>query len=68
MKNALPKNGVTAERAAIIKLARKLGIPYVPIASYFKINQGRIADVMKGRLFPNIPPAKALPADFPVTG
>lgn len=68
MKNGLPKNGVTAERAAIIKLARKMGIGYAQIAAYFVINQGRIADVMKGRLFPNTPPANALPADFPAFG
>lgn len=65
---SLPKNGVTPERAAIIKLARNMGIPYVPIASHFAINQGRIADVMKGRLYPNVLPAKKLPADFPVFG
>ena len=65
---SLPTNGVNAERAAIIKLARNKGIPYVPIATYFTINQGRIADVMKGRLYPLVPPAKALPADFPSFG
>ena len=30
-----------------------------------QINQGRIADVMKGRRFPNIPAATSLPTDFP---
>jgi 16S rRNA G527 N7-methylase RsmG len=49
----------------VIKLARKLKYNYARIASYFQINQGRIADVMKGRRFPGIPAAIALPSDFP---
>lgn len=49
----------------VIKLARRLKYNYARIASYFQINQGRIADVMKGRLFPDIPPAATLPSDFP---
>ena len=61
----LPRNGVNEERAAIIKLARNMGIQYVPIATYFEINQGRIADVMMGRLYPEVTPANALPTDFP---
>lgn len=65
---ALPRNGITPERAAIIKLARNRGVPYVPIASYFSINQGRIADVMKGRLFPDVKAADKLPDDFPSFG
>lgn len=56
---------LTAEMAAIIKLARQLRYNYSVIASYLVINQGRIADVMKGRRFPEIPPASALPSDFP---
>lgn len=57
---------VTAEMAAVIKLARRLKIPYSWITGYYTgLNFGRIADVVKGRLFPDIPPAKALPADFP---
>jgi hypothetical protein len=48
-----------------IKLARTLKYNYARIASYFQINQGRIADVMKGRLYPDIPAAARLPADFP---
>lgn len=50
----------------VIKLARKRKINYARIASYYRINQGRIADVMKGRRFPEIPPADDLPPDFPV--
>lgn len=64
----LPRNGVNEERAAIIKLARNMGFQYVPIATYFEINQGRIADVMMGRLFPGIKPASLLPDDFPTFG
>ena len=56
---------VTPEIAAAIKLARKLGYQYPPIASFYVINQGRIADVMKGRMFPEVPAADALPPDFP---
>lgn len=56
---------LTAEMAAIIKLARANKYNYSLIASYLVINQGRIADVMKGRKFPNVPPAEALPSDFP---
>lgn len=49
----------------VIKLARNQKYNYARIASYFQINQGRIADVMMGRRFPEIPPAAALPSDFP---
>ncbi|MGO8954130.1 MAG: hypothetical protein ACLPWS_00550 [Rhodomicrobium sp.] len=56
---------LTPDMVPVIKLARKLDYNYARIASYFQINQGRIADVMTGRRFPEIPPAKQLPADFP---
>jgi hypothetical protein len=49
----------------VIKLARSKGIKYEVIASYFVINQGRIADVMMGRIGPEVPPADRLPPDFP---
>lgn len=59
---------VTPEMAAVIKLARAMGIPYSWITGYyFGLNFGRIADVMKGRRFPEIPPAEALPSDFPTS-
>jgi hypothetical protein len=52
--------------ASVIKLARAMGIPYSWISGYYPgLNFGRIADVVKGRLFPNVPPAERLPADFP---
>ena len=56
---------VTEAMAAVIKLARQLGYKYEVIAAYFTLNQGRIADVMKGRIAPTVPPATALPDDFP---
>ncbi|ADP70887.1 hypothetical protein Rvan_1637 [Rhodomicrobium vannielii ATCC 17100] len=56
---------VTPDMVPVIKLARQMKINYARIASYYVINQGRVADVVKGRLFPNIPPASQLPADFP---
>ena len=56
---------VTDATASVIKLARSLGYKYETIASYFVINQGRIADVMKGRIAPAIPAARVLPSDFP---
>ena len=55
---------VTPERAAVIKTARAKGYKYAVIASYFVINQGGIADVMKGRMHVDVPPAP-LPPDFP---
>jgi len=60
MKKYMPSTTVST-----IKLAREMGYKYEVIASYFVINQGRIADVMKGRIGPEIPPAMALPPDFP---
>ena len=56
---------LTPDMVPVIKLARHRKYNYARIASYFQINQGRIADVMKGRRFPEIPPASALPSDFP---
>ena len=56
---------VTPEMVPVIKLAREMKYNYARIASYFQINQGRIADVMKGRRFPDIPKCQSLPPDFP---
>lgn len=57
---------VTPDMVPVIKLARAMRIPYSWISGYYAgLNFGRIADVMKGRLFPDIPPAKQLPPDFP---
>jgi len=60
MARQLPESVV-----AVIKLARRLGYKYEVIASFFVINQGRIADVMKGRIRPDVPPASELPPGFP---
>lgn len=58
---------LTAEMAAVIKLARSLGVPYSWITGYYAgLNFGRVADVVKGRRFPDVPAAERLPADFPV--
>lgn len=57
---------LTPDMVPVIKLARMLNIPYSWISAYYAgLNFGRIADVMKGRLYPEVPPATALPADFP---
>lgn len=57
---------VTPAMASVIKLARSLGVPYSWISGYYMgLNFGRIADVAKGRLFPDVPPADRLPPDFP---
>ena len=56
---------LSPEMVPVIKLARLKKYNYARIASYFQINQGRIADVMKGRRYPEIPPAAELPSDFP---
>lgn len=57
---------VTPDMVPVIKLARQKKIPYSWISGYYPgLNFGRIADVMKGRLHPEVPPAASLPADFP---
>ena len=56
---------LTPDMVPVIKLARELGYNYARIAAYFELNFGRIADVIKGRKFPEIPPAASLPSDFP---
>lgn len=57
---------VTPAMASVIKLARSQRIPYSWITGYYVgLNFGRIADVMKGRLHPKVPPAVTLPPDFP---
>ncbi len=58
-------NSITPAIAAVIKLARLLGYQYKEIAAFYVINQGRIADVMMGRLWPGVPPADELPPGFP---
>jgi hypothetical protein len=64
-RKSMKDQELTPAMVPVIKLARDLRYNYARIASYFQINQGRIADVMKGRRFPEIPPAQQLPSDFP---
>lgn len=56
---------LSVKECAEIKLARSLGYKYEVIASHYIINQGRIADVMKGRIGSGVPMASSLPPDFP---
>jgi hypothetical protein len=57
---------VTPDIVPVIKLARNMKIPYSWISGYYPgLNFGRIADVMAGRLYADIPPAEELPPDFP---
>ncbi|OIQ27119.1 MAG: hypothetical protein BM562_15315 [Alphaproteobacteria bacterium MedPE-SWcel] len=57
---------LTPDMVPVIKLARAQNIPYSWISGYYTgLNFGRIADVMKGRRYTEIPPADSLPADFP---
>lgn len=65
MGSAMKDRKVTDDMVPVIKLARMRRFNYARIAAYFQINQGRIADVMKGRIGPDIPPAMELPPDFP---
>jgi len=65
-KMALKDRKLTPDMVPVIKLARAQKVPYSWISAYYKgLNFGRIADVMKGRTFQNIPPASKLPDDFP---
>ena len=58
---------VTPDMVPVIKLARNLGYPYSALTGYYPgLNFGRIADVMAGRLFPDIEQASDLPPDFPL--
>jgi hypothetical protein len=62
---AYHRTEITPDMVGVIKLARARGYKYQQIAAYYVINQGGIADVMMGRISPEIPPANDLPADFP---
>ncbi|CAM1657097.1 unnamed protein product [Bartonella apihabitans] len=62
----IPMNLVNDHMVSVIKLARSKGIKCHIISSYFKINQGRISDVTKGRIGKGVEMAKSLPVDFPV--
>ena len=57
---------LTDEVISIIKRARQLGYKNEVIASYFVLNQGRVAEVNTGYRGANVAPAHELPADFPI--
>ena len=59
----IPK--LTDDVIAVIKRARQLGYKNEVIASYFVLNQGRVAEVNTGQKGSGISPAVQLPADFP---
>jgi hypothetical protein len=50
---------------AVIKRARMMGYFNHIIAAYYRINQGRIAEVNTGKRGVDVAPADTLPADFP---
>jgi hypothetical protein len=59
---------VTPDMVPVIKRARLQKIPYSWISGYYPgLNFGRIADVVKGRIYAHIPAATSLPVDFPST-
>ena len=53
------------EDIAIIKARIKLGEKYADIASDYRLNQGRIADLKFGRIRPDVGPAEHLPNSAP---
>ena len=68
LKMAYSRKEVPLTIVPFIKRARAEGYKYAPIAAYYVINQAWIADVMKGRIGPDIAPADHLPPDFPPLG
>jgi hypothetical protein len=49
---------LTEVEIAVIKARIKRGDKYSEIASDYRLNQGRIADIKFGRAFPEIQPAE----------
>lgn len=56
---------LTREGIAVTKRARMMGYFNHIIAAYYRINQGRIAEVNTGKMGADVPPADCLPPDFP---
>jgi len=56
---------ITEKDVPTVKLALSLGYWQHVIASYFRENQGRISEIKNGKMFRDVEPATALPADFP---
>lgn len=48
---------LTAPMAAKIKAMVALGMMQHDVAAHFKINQGRVSEVINGKRYPGIPPA-----------
>lgn len=61
-----PAPHMTPELAAAIKTMRANGLYVHQIAAELGINQGRVSEVMKGKIFKDQPPANSgqLPFDF----
>jgi len=57
-------NRVTAEMAARIRVMVLSGMMQHDVAAHFRINQGRVSEVMNGKLFPEVPAAPLLPMNF----
>lgn len=56
---------LSEEDIAVIKARIKRGDKYADIASDYRLNQGRIADLKFGRIRPDVDPAKVPPASTP---
>jgi hypothetical protein len=54
---------LSEEDIALIKARINRGEKYSDIASDYRLNQGRIADLKFGRIRPDIPPANRSPQD-----
>ena len=56
---------LSEEDIAIIKGRINRGDKYADIASDYRLNQGRIADLKFGRIRPDVGPAKVPPGSIP---
>ena len=57
-------NPVTAEMAQQIRAMVYEGMMQHDVAAYFGINQGRVSEVMNGKLYPETPAAPVPPLTF----
>ena len=53
-----PSPPVTPEMAAQIKALKAQGLFHHQIAALFEINQGRVSEVVTGKLHPGVPPSQ----------
>ena len=58
-------SSISEDIIAVVKKARQLGYKNEVIASYYVMNQGRVAEVNTGRRGATVQPAAQLPSDFP---